>query len=45
MASPFKAKLFDSVAPEVNIISLESALIKSAIFFQAYSTAFSASQP
>lgn len=31
-ATPFRAMLFDSVAPEVKIISLGSAPIKSAIF-------------
>ena len=41
----FRIQLFDSVAPDVNIISFSSAPIKSAIYFLAVSTAFSDSQP
>ena len=44
-AAPLIAKLSDSVAPDVQIISLGSAPIRFATLRRAFSTAFSASRP
>jgi hypothetical protein len=44
-AAPLIARLFDSVAPEVKMISFASAPISSAHCSRAFSTASSASQP
>jgi hypothetical protein len=44
-ATPFSARLIDSVAPEVQISSRGSQLTSAATCPRAFSTAFSASQP
>src|SRR5215469_12381250 len=44
-AMPLRARLLDSVAPEVKMISLEVAPMSLAICSRAFSVAFSASQP
>ena len=44
-ATPLMARLFDSVAPEVKMISLPLAPIRAATWSRASSTAASAFQP